>query len=242
MLEFLYVSIFVILVAVIYIGLRKALKTSGFKNLKKVSYLYFLGLFLWLIYLFLISYNGFIYDKSLPPRFLIFVFIPLIIFMFIFFYSSRNSKIYEFIPKSWSIYYQSFRVVMELIILMTFYAGIIPIQATFEGYNFELIFAITSPILGYLIFVKQSIPIKYAILWNIVGITFLIIVVSIMVSSYFIPEIWGTQKELIDISFTKLPLLLLPAFMVPSAIFVHIFSIIQILKEKLNNNLVNSKK
>ncbi|MDA9773806.1 hypothetical protein N9B82_02520 [Saprospiraceae bacterium] len=200
-------------------------------KINKVTLLYFAGILAWVGYLYLISYNGFIFAKSMPPRFPIFVFIPVIAFIGIFFYAKRNSEIFEDIPSIWAIYYQSFRVVMELIIFMTFSAGLIPIQATFQGYNFEIVFAFTAPIIAYFSYVKPIIPKKLVIAWNVIGILFLVIVVSIIVTSYFAPEMWGTDSQLIDIRFARLPLILLPAFIVPSAIFVHLFSILQLQKE-----------
>ncbi len=230
MLVFTYLFVFASLVTAIYIALRKVFRYQERQKVKRATFFYFFGIIAWLIYLYLISYNGFIFDKSMPPRFPILVFIPSIAFIGLFLYSKRNSLLFEHIPTTWSIYYQSFRIVMELIILMTYTAGLIPIQVTFEGYNFEIVFACTAPFVGYFTFVKPIIPKKIAIIWNVIGIIFLIIVVSIMVSSYFAPQVWGSETELIDIRFTQLPFILLPAFMVPSAIFMHIFSIMQIQK------------
>ncbi len=230
MLEILYISVFISLVIAIYVAIRKAQLRSDSAKVKQFTILYVSGIICWVVYLYIISKNGFIYDKSMPPRFPIFVFIPALIFMFYFFLTRQNSKLYEYIPNSWTIYYQSFRILMEVIILMTFQSEIIPIQATFQGYNFEILFALTAPFVGYFTFVKPIISKRIAIIWNIIGIMFLFIVVAIMISSYFIPAMWGSENELIDIKFTQLPLILLPAFMVPSAIFVHIFSIIQIRK------------
>ena len=231
MLEFYYLFVFVSLITAIYIAIRRVLKHQESTKVNRTTLFYFFGIIAWVFYLYLISYNGFIFDKSMPPKFPILVFLPTISFIGIFAYSKRNSKLFEYIPATWAVYYQSFRIVMELIILMTFTAGLIPIQATFQGYNFEIIFAFTAPIIGYFTFVKPIIPPKIAIAWNIIGIFLLIIVVSIMVTSYFTPEIWGSEKQLIDIKFTQLPLVLLPGFMVPSAIFVHVFSILQIQKQ-----------
>ncbi|MEE9430956.1 MAG: hypothetical protein V3V16_07955 [Melioribacteraceae bacterium] len=230
MLEISYILVFISLVIGIYVTIRKALLQSGSAKVNQFTILYVSGMICWIVYLYLISYNGYIYDKSMPPRFPIFVFIPAIIFMLYFFYTRKNSKLFEYIPNSWAIYYQSFRIIMEVIILMTFQSELIPIQATFQGYNFEILFALTAPIIGYFTFVKPIFSKRIAIIWNIIGILFLFVVVGIMVSSYFLPEMWGSENELIDIRFTQFPLILLPAFMVPSAIFVHIFSIMQIRK------------
>lgn len=154
MLEVSYVLIFVLLVILVYCTIRKVLLQNGVNNLRFVTFQFIAGVIIWLVYLYFISFNGFLFDKTLPPKFLIFVFIPVILIMVYFFNLIKKSKLYEWIPKSWPIYYQSFRVAMEVIILMTFKAGIIPIQATFQGYNFEIVFAITAPIIGYFTFVK----------------------------------------------------------------------------------------
>lgn len=230
MLEAAYLAIFGLLVTILYLAIRRSFKATDSKGVNRVTTAYFICLIIWLLYLYYISYDGFIYDSALPPKFPIFVFLPVLIFMSYFFYSKRNSAIFESIPASWPIYFQSFRILMELIIFRTFIAGLIPIQATFQGYNFEIIFALTAPIIGYFTFVKPIISKRIVVIWNAIGILFLLIVVSIMVSAFFLPEVWGSNTALIDIRFTQLPFILLPAFMVPAAIFVHIFSIQQLLK------------
>lgn len=229
LLESAYLFIFVLLVALISIGIWKVSNQSN--TIKNILF-FLLGIIGWVIYLYLISHNGFIFDKSIPPKFPIFVFLPAFIFIGVFLYSIRNNKIFERIPNYWAIYYQSFRVIMEVIILMTFFEGLIPKQATFQGYNYEILFALTAPAVGYFNFKKIIISSRATILWNIIGMVFLLAVVSIMVSSFYTPQIWGSDRQLIDMRFTKLPLLFLPAFMVPSAIFVHFFSIIQLLKSE----------
>lgn len=232
MLNFSYISIFIFLIIVIYLAIRKIFVVNKLPKLRKVTILYFGGIFMWVVYLYFISNNGFLFDKSFPPKFFIYIFAPLILILISLLYRLRKSKLIKLIPITWPVYIQIFRIPMELIILMTFYANIIPIQATFLGYNFEIIFALSAPIIGYFVFSKSTTPIKVGVVWNIIGIFFLLIVVTITVTSFFKPELWGSKDVLIDVKFTELPFLLLPAFMVPCALLIHGFSILQILKIK----------
>lgn len=105
-----YFLVFISLFILIAVGIKKA---SELGDIRKNINFFFLCIVGWVIYLYLISDSGFLFDKSMPPKFPIFIFLPAFIIIGILLYFLRNSKILESIPGSWLIYYQSFRVVMK---------------------------------------------------------------------------------------------------------------------------------
>lgn len=233
MLEISYILIYVSLIVLLLIGLVKS--TIVKKERKKLLYTFIGGNILWLIYLYLISFNGFVANSSLPPRFPLVVFIPVILIIIFILKWIQKHKFYNSVPKSWPIYYQTFRVVMEQAILITALQNIIPIEATYKGYNYEFYFAISAPFVAYFAFKKKLLPNWFLIAWNTLGILLLVVVVSIIASAFFVPEIWGYEYQVVQDRFVKMPYILLPAFMVPSAIFMHLLSILQVLNSNKNN-------
>jgi len=234
MLELSYLGIYVSLQILILIYLHKVINQYADKRTVVFTYI---GINLvWLGYLYLLSSSGFVNNRDLPPRFPLFVFVPVFILIAMLLKWIYDRGLHTLVPKSWSVYYQTFRVVMEQAILFTAMQELIPIEATYKGYNYEFYFALTAPIIAYFAFTKKIIPNPLVVAWNLLGIILLVIVVSIIASSFFAPELWGYENQVVKDSFVKMPFILLPAFMVPSAIFMHLFSIVQVVASSRDQN------
>ncbi len=183
----------------------------------------------WIAYLSIISLTGILKDLSLPPKFPLLIFLPLLIGFFVFYRKAKNSPVIKAIPDVWPVYFQSFRIVVELILLSTFYAGIIPKSATFEGLNFDILMGISAPFVAYF-FVRENASKGVLYLWNILGVGMVLFVGYIIASSMYFPETWGSEIPIVDMKFIEIPYLLLAGFLAPLAIFMHIVSLIQLRK------------
>lgn len=183
----------------------------------------------WIAYLTIISLTGILRDLNLPPKFPLFVFVPLVIGFIVFYRRSRNNDVIKQIPRTWPVYFQSFRIVVELILLYTFYANIIPESATFEGLNFDILMGISAPFVAYLVVRKDgSRFVQYV--WNVLGILMVLFVGFIVASSMYNPQIWGSEEPLVSLTFIEMPYLLLAGFLAPIAIFMHVVSLAQLRK------------
>ncbi|WP_299123052.1 hypothetical protein [uncultured Winogradskyella sp.] len=224
-------------IIVLYIfkyALKKIGKDSKTTS-KNVTYLA-LGLIIWLVYVYLISMSGLLENFSLPPRFPIFVIFPLFIFTGIVLYKNRNSMIFTVIPESWAIYLQTFRIFVELLFVATVGIGFLHPEVTIEGYNYDMVFAFTAPIIGYLVFNSKKLNRKVALLWNYIGLAVLASIIALFVTTIFIPSLWGSQTSLAPIAIVKFPYLLVAGFLMPLAVFVHVFSIIQLSRTNNTKN------
>lgn len=218
----------IIIVFVYHYGLNKiGLKKA--KRSKRLAYLV-IGLVLWFTYVFAISKSGILANYDLPPRFPIFVIFPLFIFTGIVLYKNRNSKIFSVIPPSWAIYIQSFRILVESLFVATVAAGFMHKEVTIEGYNFDMIFAITAPIVGYFVFNTKKLPIKIALYWNYLGLAVLASIIAVFMTTIFFPYVWGSETSLAPPQIVEFPYILVAGFLMPVAVFVHLFSIIQLRK------------
>ncbi|QYJ67400.1 hypothetical protein [Flavobacterium litorale] len=159
--------------------------------------------------------------------------IPLFLFTVIFLFKNRNSNILKNLPIHIPIFYQSFRAVIEVLFYYTFLAEILPVQATFHGYNYDVLLGISALFIGLYAMQKNASK-KLLIAWNIVGIAIVLFAAFIFITSFYAPSVWGTSTKFILREFNQFPFLLLPTFFMPSAIFVHVLSIIQ-LRKQLNN-------
>lgn len=186
----------------------------------------------WTIYLYLIGESGLLWNFKMPPRFLLMIFLPMALITAYIFIKNRNSQIYHTIPKQNVIYFQSFRIFVEIAIMATYLEGVLPIETTFEGFNYEIIIGIIAPIVAYFVYTKKRLSEQVALVFNYIGLGTLAVIIFIVITSLYFPKFWRESATLISQDFTRVPYLLLPGFLAPIAIFAHIFSIIQIRKSR----------
>lgn len=202
------------------------------KNLriKKVTFL-LLGFAIWFTYLSLLSYTEVLKNFDLPPRFPLLIMLPAFVFVIVVLRLKRNTEIVKNVPLHFPVLFESFRIPVELLLHGTFIAGLIPIQTTYSGYNFEIFFAISAIIVGLLVY-KGLISNKLILLWNIIGLCFLATILGIFMTAIFYPAFWRETSPMVSLDLGTMPYMLVPGFYVPLAIFMHGFSIIQVTKKK----------
>ncbi len=233
MLEISYVLLSLMMAAIIMIAnhlIGKKYFTSDLawtSNTRKVMF-FMIGMF---TYIIVLSTTKVLVNYELPPRFLFVLFIPLVLFCTIFYRKNKNSAFIQSMPLHWTTLYQSFRVPVETLLLYTYLQGTIPIEATFHGYNYDIIVGISALGIGYLTFKTGH---KYRALlraWNIIGIAMVLFVAFIIATSIYQPQIWGFSQPAVKHEFVQLPYLLIPSFLAPSAIFMHVVTLIQLNKK-----------
>lgn len=225
-----YYFLSLVLVLVIIIGYRKAgiIAGSSSKSINRSSLLILILTSGWFVYLWLIQQSNLLQDNSLPPKMPLFLFLPFIIFTVVFYRKNRNNEVLKAMPKSWLVYIQSFRIVVELLILFTFFKGILPLSATFEGYNFDILMGLTAPLIAYFLFRIEVKHLWLAKAYNLFGIGMILFVAFIVATSFYQPQMWGSEVPLVSNEFFTYPYLLLPGFLAPMGIFFHVVSLLQL--------------
>lgn len=235
MLEFGYVALVITMATIIILGYSYALKAANIPaeiRKKRLGRLW-IGLFLWFAYTFAIAKSGFLDDWSLPPRFPMLLIFPVFIFIGVFLYKQQKSPVIAAIPKSWLIYYQSFRIVIESLFVASVGAGILHPEVTFEGYNYDIVFGATAPIIAYLVFNKKFFSEKVALAWNYLGLAVISVIIFLFVTTMYFPAVWGSTEPLAAKGFLDFPYVLVASFLMPSAVFMHILSIIQLKRKDI---------
>ena len=185
-------------------------------------------LIVWLIYIAGLSLTGIFTIVTLPPRIPLLLVFPAFLFIVWFFGSGRFIIIIEATPLHWIILFQSFRIIVELLIYWCYNEGILPKEATFRGNNFDIIFGLTAPLVAWSVrFNKRGSNINYLI-WNFCGLLSLAMVVFTLISTAYFPALWGRPQSILSAGFGNFPFTYLAGFFMPLAVFLHLFAIIKI--------------
>jgi hypothetical protein len=181
----------------------------------------------WLGYGFALSFFGVFRTYTLPPRIPLLLLLPALIVVFYLFLRGKTEKLEEYLPLEYTVYFQLFRVFVEILFFGTYAKGLIPVTTTFVGYNYEIWFSASALLVGLLVFNLRVLNKKVLIAWNLIGIAFLIVIVGIFITSLARPTMWGASspQELFSEDFGRMPYMFIPSLYVPAAVFVHILSI-----------------
>lgn len=193
---------------------------------------FFIGLLVWNFYLYLVAESGIVQDFTLPPKGMMALILPAFIFTGLFIYFNRKEAWIGNIPPHWLIYYQTFRILIELLFVASVAEGVLHSNVTIEGYNFDLIFACTAPIIGYIL---QQDYIKYrklALAWNYLGLGVIASIIFVFITTIFFPGFYGSETQLMPKAFGTYPYVIVAGFLMPSAVFMHVLSIVQLNKKK----------
>ena len=78
-------------------------------------------------------------------------------------------------------YLQAFRIFVELILWRGYRLGVLPVQMTFEGRNFDILVGLSAPLMGWLWTRTHK---RYvALAWNFIGLVLLLNIVLVAVLS-----------------------------------------------------------
>ena len=236
--DFIPVIAWIVLTAIslsfILIGFNEALKRSALtkQSRKKIFITVASIIGLWTVSLLILSSNGFFADFThLPPRPGVALLFPLP-FVLLAAFSKKGTYLLQTIPLHWLIYMQSFRIAVELLLLLAFIGGRLPVQMTFEGRNFDIITGFLALPVGYLVATRRAYAKKLAIAFNIVGMILLLNILVIAVLSMPTP-IRYFMNEPANTIVAQFPYILLPGILVPVAYGLHILSLRQLLKSNL---------
>ena len=104
--------------------------------------------------------------------------------------------------------------------------GLLPVQMSFEGRNFDILSGLAALPVGYFCFVRKTWPSWAVLVYNIAGLLLLLNVTVIAVLSMPTP-LRAFHNEPANTLVGQFPFIYLPGFLVPLAYTLHIFSIRQ---------------
>ena len=233
MMEAAYLLLFIYVLAYFVKGISYSSQDSTILRSRITKFLLFAVT--WCAYVFVVCATGFIKETSLPPRMPLLLILPLFGIMGWFMFSKRSTQFLDRVPIHYPVFFQSFRVAVELLIYWAFLKGLAPKEASFEGYNFEIYFGAFALIVGFAVYHKKLNK-RLLVIWNIIGLCFLAMIVGIFTTILYNPAIWGYDTAVVNPEMMTFPFMLIPSVFMPVAVFSHVFSIRQVTLDKLINS------
>ena len=169
----------------------------------------------WLILTAYLSSLGLFSDfASTPPKIMLLL-LPTLIGAVLLAFSPIGTK-FKNLPLSIIIGYQSFRILVEILIHQAVSEGIAPPQISWAGLNFDIISGISAiPIALY----SQKLKPRIILIWNTISLFLLLWVVLVSIVSFPSPfQLLKPDNTWIS----KFPFIWLPTVAVSSALFGHI--------------------
>lgn len=211
---------------VIMRGLQLALRRTGWGQAeqKNIFNKTLVTIALWAGFVGLLAWKGFFSDFSkMPPGPVLTVLLPMPVVIAVAF-SKKGSQLIKAVPPYWLVGMQSFRILVEILLWRTFLLNLIPIQMTFEGYNFDGLSGVLA--IAFALILRKKWSSFFALVYNIIGIGLLINILVIAVLSMPTPFRYF-MNEPPNTLIAEFPFIYLPAVLVVIAYSLHIFSLRQ---------------
>lgn len=138
--------------------------------------------------------------------------------------TKRARELLAVTPLAWPIALQAFRIGIELVLYLLYRDGQLPIAATFEGRNPEILVGLTAPLVALAV-QKGWAGRRTIILWNVLGLASLVVIVSTVIRA--LPGPLHVDLGVAPIVMTTVPFFLVPALAVPIAVQLHVLSLRQ---------------
>jgi hypothetical protein len=206
------------------------LSVLQFYRATKQSKLFFIIVSVWMLIQLFIGLTDFYLDTtSLPPRFGLLVFPPLVFIIILFVTKKGNAFIDSLDAKQLTLLH-TVRIPVEIALYYLFIAKVISQEMTFEGRNFDIIAGITAPVIYYFGYVKNSISKPILIAWNVicVGLLLNIVVVAILSVNTPFQQFGFTQP---NIAIAHFPFNWLACVIVPLVLLAHLVCLRKLIKQ-----------
>ena len=158
------------------------------------------------------------------------LFVPIMAVLTILAKSSTFKIITANIPQTGLMAIQTFRI-MGVAFLMLYIQGLMPAEFAIPSGIGDVIIGTTAPLMAYLVTTKRSESKILAVIWNIAGFGELSLAIVLGFSTSPTPYQTLALNNPNDLLFAY-PLALIPTFVVPLSLILHIFSLRILLKKK----------
>lgn len=222
---FILSTLFCYIIFVFAIANASGDKTKGSVNLIAIV------LLLWIIFQSTLALNQWYMDrKSMPPHLLFPVITATITISLVFFLKK---------PRSWTrninaellTWLHFVRVPVEIGLYQLAAEKQLPWSMTFKGYNFDIIFGISAPIIAILYYRFRKINYQVVKWWNILALISVFSVVIRGIGSLPSPMQWWDFSQP-NYAVMHFPFVWLPSFIVPLVIFAHFVTLHQLKSQR----------
>ena len=178
-----------------------------------------------LLVISLLSIGGFFSVASLPPRFLM-ILLPNAVFAayLLSFRVSGAFSFLKFFPAALLVGVQFYRFVLEFLVWEFYQQKLVPLEITYWGRSFDLWVGLSSLVAAFLLYKKVRHAEIIGVLFNVFGLASMVNIIFIVATSFPSPF------QLFETNYlpTFFPGILIPGFIAPFAIYMHLLSLKQL--------------
>ena len=159
------------------------------------------------------------YNPPPPPALLLLLGQTILTAVIVF--SSRGTALASRLALGGVVLLQSFRIVVEFLLHRLYLEGVVPVQMTYSGRNFDVVTGVTGLILGTLLVRGRILPRALVLGWNVLGLLLLANIVGVAALSTPVPFRVFTEGPP-NLLPSTLPWIWLPSFLVQVALGSHL--------------------
>src|SRR5271154_2928615 len=185
------------------------------------------GVAAWLTYVGLLAYSGVLKKTAMRPPGTVFLLVPILLFLFLFFVfvvrSTAGARIALAFPLWILLGAESFRIGVELFLHQLWIDGLIPKMLTFDGANVDVYIGASAALIAWLS-TRGRLGMKLALAWNVLGLLALtnVVIRAVLTSPGPLNLI---HAEVPNRMFATFPFVFIPGFFVPLAVGLHVLAI-----------------
>jgi hypothetical protein len=169
------------------------------------------------------------YEPLPPPALLLVLGLAILTLMIV--GSSIGSRLAAAVPIGAVVALQGFRIPVELLLHRLYLEGIVPVQMTYAGRNFDIVSGVSGAVLGGWMLSGRPVPRGVLLAWNIAGLALLANIVAVAVLSTPVPfrRFLEGPPNLLP---SRFPYVWLPSFLVMVALGSHLLIFRQLRRAK----------
>lgn len=191
-----------------------------------------IGLAVWLLFGAGVSLSGVTTAMHKTPAPVIYVLVPMVIGSFAVTYSRLGKQLAVGLPLTALIAFQGFRFPLELLLHQAYVDGVMPVQMSFSGLNFDIVSGVSAIIIGVgYALLRRQVPYWLAWVFNLVGMGLLITIVGIAIASMPMIAAFGDDTSNLNVWVGYFPYVWLPAVFVAFALVGHLLIARKLLTE-----------
>lgn len=156
--------------------------------------------------------------SKVPPPFMLML-VPTLVLTTRLAFSGLGTSLARRLPWAMLIGLQAFRLPLELLMHRAVREGVMPVQLSYSGWNFDILTGASALVVAFLS-LKGKVGRPLVTAWNLMGSLFLATVVGIALVSMPILQAFGPDRMNTWITFP--PFVWLPGILVPTALFLHL--------------------
>jgi len=189
------------------------------------------AILVWIILQLILTNSGLYIQhmSEMPPKIIVFGVIPIVALFLLMFKNNQTKRFIDSLPLDRVTGIHLVRIIVEIGLYYVHIGQKIPKIMTFAGQNFDILAGLTAPIIIYLSLNKKKLSNTFILAWNIIslGLLFYIILLAFLSAPSPLQQLAFDQP---NIAIFMTPYSLLPTFIVPMVIFMHLVSIRQLTK------------